>query len=162
MVERIHRRKTRQRQVVLEELKKLTSHPTAAELYEIARQRLPRISLGTIYRNLELLVRMGLVRKLGTGGPEARFDADVDRHYHVCCVRCGRVEDAEGLPDDAVPHEIKRLGDYVILGYNLEFEGICPACRTDRTGYADETRSGRTRSADARTGGTANNASFGE
>jgi len=59
-VRRKTQRNTRQRQVVLEELRKLTSHPTAAELYEITRARLPKISLGTVYRNLEVLAENGV------------------------------------------------------------------------------------------------------
>ncbi len=153
MAERIHRRKTQQRQVVLEELKKLASHPTATELYEVARRRLPRISLGTIYRNLDLLVQMGLVRKVEAHGSEARFDAELGHHYHVCCVRCGRIDDAEDLPDDVVPHTIKRLGGYVILGYNLGFEGICPACRTDWMDCADGANPSQRRSTDPRASG---------
>ena len=93
-------RNTRQRQVILEELQKLTSHPTAAGLYEIVRRRLPKISLGTVYRNLELLARTGLIQKLEFGGGEARFDGNVDRHDHVRCVRCGRVDDISAPPLD--------------------------------------------------------------
>ena len=121
-------RNTRQRQVVLEELKKLDSHPTATELYEVARRRLPKISLGTVYRNLDMLADMGLIRKLETGGSEARFDGSVTRHYHVRCVRCGRLDDAHGLPDEPITSEVKTLSGYEILGFRLEFIGVCPEC----------------------------------
>ncbi len=135
MVEEKTRRNTRQRQVVLEELRKLTTHPTAAELYELARQRLPKISLGTVYRNLELLVQMGVIRKLETAGSEARFDADVDQHYHVRCVRCQRVDDVQGLKHNLIESEVARLEGYEILGLRLEFIGICPSCQD---GSSDE------------------------
>ena len=115
MTDKRSRRNTRQRQVVLEELKNLGSHPTAAELYEIARRRLPKISLGTVYSNLELLAQLGVIRKLQTSGSVARFDGDRGRHYHVCCVRCGRVDDAQGLPTDPLEHEIKSLGFRVLV-----------------------------------------------
>ena len=124
------RRNTLQRQVVLDELKSACSHPTATELHEIARRRLPKISLGTVYRNLELLARMGLIRKLQTGGGEARFDANMDRHYHVRCVRCGRVDDASGLGANLLKDEVKTLNGYEILGFRLEFIGVCPRCQT--------------------------------
>ncbi|MGE5577510.1 MAG: Fur family transcriptional regulator, partial [Syntrophothermus sp.] len=52
---------TRQRQIILEELKNVTTHPTADEVYEMVRRRLPRISLGTVYRNLELLAEEGII-----------------------------------------------------------------------------------------------------
>ena len=121
-------RNTRQRRVILEELTKLSSHPTAAELHEITRQRLPKISLGTVYRNLDLLARNGLIRKLETGRGEARFDGDLDHHYHLRCVRCGRVDDAHDLSTDFVTGEVKNLNGYEVLGFQLEFFGICPTC----------------------------------
>ena len=130
MGEEILRRNTQQRQVVLEELKKVSSHPTAAELYEITRRRLPKISLGTIYRNLELLAQMGHIRKLEIGGSEARFDGNVTEHYHIRCIRCGRVDDVHDMPAELLKREIKNLNGYEVLGYNLEFVGICPACRS--------------------------------
>jgi Fur family ferric uptake transcriptional regulator len=125
------RRNTRQREVVLEELRKLTSHPTASELYEIARHRLPRISLGTVYRNLQLLADIGTICKMETAGSEARYDANVTPHSHVRCVCCGRVDDAHGVTADLPEDRIKNLGGYDILGYRLEFDGICPDCRGD-------------------------------
>ncbi len=131
MAGQIIRRNSRQRQVLLEELKQLSSHPSAVKLYEIARRRLPRISLGTVYRNLELLAEAGVIRKLESGGSEARFDGNVEPHYHVRCVRCGRVDDAPGLPAELLKDEIGDLGGYEVIGYRLEFLGVCPACRSD-------------------------------
>jgi len=127
-------RNTRQRRVVLEELSKLSSHPTATELHEIARGRLPKISLATVYRNLDLLAKMGLVRKLQTAGSEARFDADTSRHHHVRCVRCGRVDDAHGVPADPLSGDVESVESYQILGFHLEFIGVCPACQQKPAG----------------------------
>ena len=81
----VFQRVTRQRRVILEELRKLTSHPTAPALYEVVRRRLPRISLGTVYRNLELLARAGFIQRLDLQGAEARFDGNPEHHYHVRC-----------------------------------------------------------------------------
>ncbi|MCI5226738.1 MAG: transcriptional repressor, partial [Candidatus Electrothrix sp. AX2] len=86
-------RLTTQRQILLEELSKVSSHPTACELYEIVRKRLPRIGLGTVYRNLELMVHAGMIRKLELGGKQKRFDARTDLHYHVRCSFCGKMAD---------------------------------------------------------------------
>ena len=122
-------RNTRQRRVILEELKKVTTHPTATVLYEFVRRRLPKISLGTVYRNLEVLTGLGLVQKLDIQGSEARFDGNPDSHYHVRCVRCGRVDDVHELPTDPVRGEFTTLNGYEILGHRFEFIGICPACR---------------------------------
>ncbi len=122
-------RMTKQRRVILEELQKLTLHPTAAELYEIVRKRLPKISLGTVYRNLELLAQNDIIQKLDISGTEARFDGNPDRHYHVRCVHCGRVGDLHDLPSDPLRKKIKEANGWEILGYRIEFVGIYPECR---------------------------------
>jgi Fur family ferric uptake transcriptional regulator len=115
--------------VVLEELKRLNSHPTATELYEITRTRLPKISLGTVYRNLELLAQNGVIQKLEIGGSEARFDGNPERHYHVRCIYCERVDDVDGLPEDFVKGQVHSLAGYVIVGFRLDFLGVCPDCQ---------------------------------
>ena len=123
------RRQTVQRHVVLEELRKTKSHPTAADLYEVTRRRLPRISLGTIYRNLECLVEQGLAQKLETGGCEARFDGGVDPHHHVRCVECGAVNDVPGIEKHLLGEDLPNVEGYEVLGYHLEYIGICGRCR---------------------------------
>lgn len=122
-------RNTQQRRMILQELRGLTWHPTAAELYQKLRQDLPRISLGTIYRNLELLVKNGTIQKLETSGGKARFDGNPERHDHLRCVRCGELKDLHGLPLEVEDIGLWDLGGYEIYGYLLEFIGICPACR---------------------------------
>jgi Fur family transcriptional regulator, ferric uptake regulator len=130
-------RNTRQRQVVLEELQKLTSHPTAAGLYDIVRRRLPRISLGTVYRNLELLTRLGTIQKLEIGGGEARFDGNVRRHDHIRCVQCGRLDDIHGPPLDLSGGIANDFSNYRILGCRLEYSGVCPECQSRQKNSED-------------------------
>ena len=121
-------RLTTQRQIILEELSKVTSHPTAGEVYDMVRKRLPRIGLGTVYRNLELMAENGVIVKLEVGGTQKRFDATTDLHYHIRCSECGKVDDIE-LP---VQQEINRIAseetDYQILGHHIEFSGVCQTC----------------------------------
>lgn len=121
-------RMTRQRQVILEELRNVTSHPSADEVYAMVRRRLPRISLGTVYRNLEILSETGEIQKLELGCTLKRFDGIAENHYHIRCIRCDRVVDA---PVDFHPefgHELKAATDFKILGHKLEFIGVCPEC----------------------------------
>ncbi len=143
MVDGKPQRNTRQRTVVLEELKKVSCHPTAAELYEFARARMPKISLGTVYRNLELLAQNGVIQKLQISGAEDRFDGNPERHYHVRCVRCGRVDDVHGVPGDLVRADFRTLSGYDIIGHRLEFDGICPACKGTLTNAGHPPREGR-------------------
>lgn len=126
-------RMTRQRQVILEETRKLDSHPTADAIYEAVRRRLPRISMGTVYRNLDILASCGLIRKLEPEFPQMRFDSNTDEHYHITCINCGKIEDA---PLDLVRDSIEdlevamgKLTKYGIFGHRLEFLGLCSECR---------------------------------
>jgi Fur family ferric uptake transcriptional regulator len=124
---------TTQRRVILDELRDSEAHPTAREVYDRVRDRLPRISLGTVYRNLELLSRRGLIHRLGLGTDERRYDGDTDDHYHLCCVRCGRIEDAPMAP---LPHLEEMLGKakgYDVTGHRIEFTGLCPSCKAAST-----------------------------
>ncbi len=77
--------KTVQRKVIVDELRKLKCHPTADELYEVVRRKLPRISLGTVYRNLEVLSANGEIQRLGIGSTEMSFDVNKSRQYHLVC-----------------------------------------------------------------------------
>ncbi len=122
-------RLTTQRQIILEELSKVTSHPTANEVYDMVRKRLPRIGLGTVYRNLELMADSGIILKLEVGGTQKRFDATTDTHYHIRCSKCDRVDDM----DIPVQHHINEIAasatNFMILGHHIEFTGICSDCR---------------------------------
>jgi len=123
------RRNTPQRRVILQELCQLKSHPSAAELYAVVRQRLPRISLGTVYRNLEVLHEDGLIRKMDFAGAETRFDGVLDLHYHVRCNECGRIEDIYPLDSGHTPDQPGELAGFLVTGHRLEYFGICPDCR---------------------------------
>ncbi|MYE90629.1 transcriptional repressor, partial [Candidatus Poribacteria bacterium] len=76
---------TRQRQIILEEVQRQQSHPSAKEVYDAVKLRLPNISLGTIYRGLGVLVELGLIRKV-EHGEYARFDANLVDHHHLICI----------------------------------------------------------------------------
>ena len=122
-------RMTAQRRVILEELQRSKSHPTADELYGLVRQRLPRISLGTVYRNLDVLSRCGLIRKLDMAGSQARFDATLHDHYHIRCVECGRLEDIEVPAAESLASLEVRGTQFEVTEFRLEFTGVCTACR---------------------------------
>ena len=121
-------RMTRQRKVILEELRKVNTHPSADEIYEIVRKRLPRISLGTVYRNLEILSESGEIQKLEPGCSLKRFDGDPSDHCHIRCVRCDRIADAPVIPDLDIDLEQVNTTNFEIIGHRLEFLGVCPIC----------------------------------
>jgi Fur family ferric uptake transcriptional regulator len=122
-------RNTQQRQVILEELRKVQTHPTAAGLYAVVRSRLPKISLGTVYRNLEMLHQLGMIQKLEQSGGEARYDGTIEHHDHVRCVNCGQVGDVAAPPLALSGGDVNDMGGYKILGHRLEYLGLCPQCQ---------------------------------
>jgi Fur family ferric uptake transcriptional regulator len=122
-------RMTKQRQLILEELKAMDHHPTADEIYHRVREKMPRISLGTVYRNLEKLAASGVIRKFDYAGSQMRFDADLHGHHHIRCARCGRIDDIDGAPDlRESDREMAARTGYRLTGSRIEYLGICPAC----------------------------------
>ena len=86
---------SRQRESIKEFLRGRTDHPTADTVYENVKLIYPKISLGTVYRNLSLLSDIGEIQKLASFGGSDRFDARIDPHCHFMCTRCGRVLDMD-------------------------------------------------------------------
>ncbi len=115
--------------MIIELLRKADSHLTADEIYEMVRARLPRISLGTVYRNLEILSRLGMIQKLEVGGAQKRFDAKTKKHYHLRCLSCGRIDDAPIKVKTTLETSLEGLTEYEIIGHQLEFIGFCIKCR---------------------------------
>jgi Fur family ferric uptake transcriptional regulator len=113
----------------MEALQAVDCHPAADEIYEIVRQKLPHISLGTVYRNLDILSEHGLIRKLEFAGSQRRFDGIVSNHYHLRCTGCGRIEDAPVEPITTLEDGLRKVSDYEIAGHRLEFIGLCPTCK---------------------------------
>jgi len=125
-----HIRMTAQRKLILEEIRRLQTHPNADEVFRLVRRRLPSISLGTVYRNLEFLAAHGAIRCL-TPVPDARrrYDGDLTPHYHAHCVQCGRVIDLPTdvtLPTPELPH---LPGRFLLTGCRVDVEGLCGTCR---------------------------------
>ncbi len=119
---------THQREIILEELKRLRTHPTADELYEIVKKRLPRISLATVYRNLEQLSAAGIIQKLDFVGRQMRYDGDISKHSHIRCVECGSVADVRTNPIQGIDQAVVDACGYKVLDYHLDFLGLCPIC----------------------------------
>ena len=113
--------------VIIEELKKVHTHPTADELYAMVRARLPRISLGTVYRNLDFLAESGEILKLEAAGSIRRFDGDTSPHQHIRCTVCGKVGDV--MPPVAVPDVSGVFVEgFTVSKARVEYEGVCDSC----------------------------------
>jgi len=124
-------RLTGPRRVVLEVVRATESHPTAELVHRMVRRRLPRVSLGTVYRNLRLLVAQGLVNELP--GPHARFDGNTSDHHHFTCLLCGRIVDVDGPLTEphsrALCSRVATEGGFSVTHHRIEFYGRCAGCR---------------------------------
>ena len=121
-------RVTKQKTAILEILRSVDSHPTAEWLYQEARKQVPGISLGTVYRNLNLLRDNGEIIELHFGGGQSRFDGKNDNHYHFRCDNCGKVYDM-GIPlIKSILPRARRAEGFLTMGYRLEYFGLCGDC----------------------------------
>ncbi|MCF8055536.1 MAG: transcriptional repressor [Desulfocapsa sp.] len=121
-------RMTNQREMILRELKKSKGHLSADELYERVKKFMPRISLATVYRNLEILSDARMIRKLEISGRQKRYDSVLVDHDHIYCVECHRIENLElGTSDVKLP--VGEAKGYTITGRRLEVTGLCPVCQ---------------------------------
>ena len=126
-------RLTGPRRLILEVVQGTELHPTAEWVYRRVRRRLPRVSLGTVYRNLRLLVDEGFVKELlGTPGRhagKARFDGNTSVHHHFTCSECGRIHDLTEPVDPSVERRMAARTGFFISHHRIEFYGRCPACQ---------------------------------
>lgn len=122
--------RTIQRESILRELRQSSEHPTADQLYELLRKKLPQISLGTVYRNLEKMAEIGKIRKLSSGGKQKRFDAEMKLHFHIRCPICGKICDSYDDSLFRIDNEIKKtIAENGWSGYNFELLDQCERCR---------------------------------
>ena len=119
---------TVQRRTVFEALSVRRDHPTADQVYDAVRGRLPGLSRTTVYRVLETLVGAGFARKVQHAGGVARFDPITERHHHLVCETCGQLVD---IGDAAVPTlrlpETRGTG-FRVTDYSVSFLGLCGSC----------------------------------
>ena len=118
---------SRQREMICNQVKNHPTHPTADEVYAALKPDCPKLSLGTVYRNLNLLSETGMLMKI-TGGGKDRFDGRTDAHGHFFCTRCGRVFDVDderisGLGERAAERYGHSIGEV-----EVNLRGICKDC----------------------------------
>ncbi len=122
-------RLTPQRQAVLQVIRERDDHPTANEIFEAARKRLPSLSYATVYNSLKFLRESGLVRELAFGDSASRYDREIDRHDHAICSHCGKLVDFD-LPEAAeIMRAAARKSRFKPESVHLTLTGVCPDCR---------------------------------
>jgi Fe2+ or Zn2+ uptake regulation protein len=119
---------TQQRLAVFEYLSSVDHHPTAEEVFFAVKKQLPKLSLATVYKNLEALVECGSASKLAYGDGSARYDIRTDHHYHTRCLKCGKVSDLDAEAGEEWLKQIKPTGGFKVQDYRLELLGHCKDC----------------------------------
>ena len=127
-------RNTLQRSLVLEIVNKLKCHATAEEIYDAVSLQYPNISRTTVYRNLNELAKDGKIRKLEVPGKADHYDHICNEHYHIRCLKCGKVFDVDMKYKKGLENSIKDTHGFVVNGYDLIFKGICPNCQKNEKG----------------------------
>ncbi len=122
-------RQSKQRTRLLQLLRATDSHPTADRLYQQLKNEFPNLSLGTVYRNLALLIEQGEVKKIHCGSTFDRFEANIQPHYHLICESCGKIMDLEmPMLYNDLNEQAKQLTTFIINHHKIEFFGICQQC----------------------------------
>ena len=129
--ELLPRRNTRQRCVIYEELNHTGYHPTAEELFQQVRKRLPDISMATVYRNLSILCDEGRIIELCYGRQKMRYEAATGAHDHFVCLECRQWFDLTSafLPAEHVERTVRGQFGGVVTGHTTTFYGYCGTCR---------------------------------
>ena len=124
------RKQFRKRNAILSCLRCTRVHPSAEEIYRMLQAEHPDISLATVYRNLSLFKRQGLIRSLGAVDGIERFDADTSPHVHFICTGCGAVIDLPQLTSpQSLEAEAQASSGCQITGCQLTFTGVCLSCQ---------------------------------
>ena len=118
---------TSQKKVILEYLKSVKTHPSAEAVFKKVRKKLPRISLGTVYRILKNLKEKEEIQEIPT--PISRYDGDISSHAHFICQKCNKIFDIFDACKECKIAKRKRIKLGKIRGYNLNFYGICKNCQ---------------------------------
>jgi Fe2+ or Zn2+ uptake regulation protein len=122
------RHRSRQRDRILSWLQATDSHPTAAEIHEALLPELSALSLGTVYRNLEVLVADGDVEEVPSAVGAKRYDGNVEPHHHFNCERCGRILDVDIPVPSGLTRRLARESGLRANRVQISFTGLCAAC----------------------------------
>lgn len=122
---------TPQRLAVYEALADEIWHPNAEMLYKKVQPKFPSMSFATVYKIVEILHNINVIKILNTGEDSFRYDANMSEHYHLRCLACGCVDDT--VVDEAAKEQLTKLVEqqsgYQVQGRQFYFFGVCPECQ---------------------------------
>ena len=125
---------TVQRRAIFEAVLERDDHPTADQVFEVVQQRIPGVSRTTVYRVLDTLVGLGIIRRVQRMGNAIRFDGKTHRHDHLTCRQCRRMADLEAPALNELPLPKGKPQGFQIDDYTVQFIGTCAECRKKHKG----------------------------
>jgi Fur family peroxide stress response transcriptional regulator len=120
---------TPQRLAVYQMLASTGEHPGAEDIYQRLKPSIPSLSRGTVYRTLTLFESHGLVSRVPVSDDQARFDANLDNHHHLVCVRCQRVADIQDTRLDQLSLEHIAPQGFKVSQHRVYLLGLCQSCQ---------------------------------
>jgi Fur family peroxide stress response transcriptional regulator len=120
---------TPQRYAIYEMMIHTDSHPTVEEIYHAVQPRFPMLSLNTVYYTVASLREAGLIADVPVQDSAARFDANMDRHHHLVCLGCHKIEDLYDHALDQLKISARKTNGYLLESHRVEFRGYCSKCR---------------------------------
>jgi Fur family peroxide stress response transcriptional regulator len=128
------RRKSKQRERIYEFIQSRMDHPTAQHVYEALKREIPFISLGNLYRNINILVEEGRITRREFGDGMEHYDAIPGPHYHFICDTCKKITDFPMPTQDLITEKARKMTRHSISGHTIQFFGTCENCRKRRRG----------------------------
>lgn len=125
-------KRSRQREKILKLLKSTDTHPTASWIYDELKKDFTNLSMGTVYRNINILIDQGLIQKIEAGSSFDRFDGNVSTHYHFICRDCGTIDDLPMEELAGLNEKVAGMTSYMVHNHRLDFYGICSCCQGEQ------------------------------
>ncbi len=127
-------KRSRQREQILNTLRNTDTHPTASWIYDELKKEFNNLSMGTVYRNINILIDQNLVTKIESGSSFDRFDANVEPHYHFICRECSSVYDLDQPVMNDLDQKVNHTTEHEVEEHWINFYGRCKAC-LEKTGH---------------------------
>lgn len=120
---------SKQRELIFEYVKSVKTHPTAEEVYNVLKNKINNLSLGTVYRNLSLLTEFGKIRRIKISYGKDRFDGNTSLHPHAICLKCGKIFDIDGCKTLGYDKDVENILNCKVLSHDLMFNILCSNCK---------------------------------
>ena len=124
----VQRRFSKQRQIIYDMIVNNPVHPTADYIYNSLKDEYPELSLGTVYRNLNVLSEMGMIIKITSEANSEHYDGNTSKHYHLMCENCHHIYDVAIPYLERIEEEAQKDCMHKINSHSLVFSGICKSC----------------------------------